>query len=114
MLEYGRICVEVEEFSSINKVIKIQMSRRTFPVTGERGKKLSNEASTCALQEDGGAGIGAADRGQPAEIAGKYAVHGVVASNERRNSSVSSSKKVRAIREIGSREEMLQKQVPAV
>ena len=81
---------------------------------GERGKKLSNEASTCALQEDGGAGIGAADRGQPAEIAGKYAVHGVVASNERRNSSVSSSKKVRAIREIGSREEMLQKQVPAV
>lgn len=33
MLEYGRICVEVEEFSSINKVIKMQMSGHTFPVT---------------------------------------------------------------------------------
>ena len=32
MMEYGRICAEVEDFSSINKVIKLQMCRHTFPV----------------------------------------------------------------------------------
>lgn len=79
-----------------------------------KGKKLTDEASTCALLEDGGVGIGGADGGQPAEIAGKYAVHGVMASNERSNSSVSSSKTVQAVREIGSRGEMQQKEVPAV